>query len=842
MADQKPLIEKRVPVIEVYSISMPTPVIQVAVYLSDSKSVNDLFDEVKSGNAPLVLCVMSIPGIQTVPENFQKVGVVCEPTLEINNGKRIIFLKGSNRARMLDLQKHNNDLESFWSASIAFFEEEDQEPFLNSNRKQLLAKLFKIKHLFQRVTAESYGIWPTPLLAPMIQTNFEEFDFGKYEELDKFIWMCAAAFPEVLQEDLQPILESTSLLERIDLCIGVLKSKLEILRRYKSIDSGDSNTGTIVSVTPVESNTSPSNDHPPVDPPAEPTKPENKSNSTAKVDDEAWVKKAHPELKMRWEKFKKIRQLINESALKVILADFRRLNLYGNPDANSWGWSKFAGRVDLLLNYPWGKESKQENNISRVVQILDEDHCGLEVVKQKVCDQIAPLILNPGIRSQIMCLVGLQGVGKTSLAKSVARALGLKLIRISVGGITDEHQIRGHNITYSGSEAGEIIKEMIRADTQNPVFIIDEIDKIGQGYGGSNPAAALLEVLDPEQNTAFKDRYLDCGIDLSKVLFIATANTEETIIPALRDRMDVIKMHGYTESEKIEIAKRHFIPRWTKDTGLEKAGVKVEWDPEVVPFIIGSYTREVGVRNLERAIITILRRLARRYLESKNKPATEKEFRVDSKMVVELLGPEKFIKRGAEPTVVGEAIGLAWTPVGGDILRIQVTDYPRSPDKKSFARTGMQGKVMMEADEVAFTIVKRKIETSQIKTVVDLNSRAIHLHIPEGATPKDGPSAGLPTVIALYSQIVGVKIKDGLTMTGEIDLKDRVNEVGGIREKVAAAVRAGLTEVILPEDNRRSLFDVPDEIKKKLKFHFIKTVDEAFVIAFPTNIVLTPAD
>ncbi|MEK7139009.1 MAG: S16 family serine protease [Patescibacteria group bacterium] len=828
MADKKTLIENRVPVINVFSVSMPTPVIRVAVHLSEGKSVNDLFDEIKAGNAPLVLCVMSVPGIQEVPKNFFKVGVVCEPTLEVQNNKRIIFLKGSNRARMLDIQKHKNDPESFWSASIAFFEEEDQELFLSTNRKQLLAKLFKIKHLFQTVTAESSGIWPTPLLAPGIQTTFEEFDFGKYEELEKFIWMCAAAFPEVLQEDLQPILESTSLLERIDLCIGVLKSKLEILRRYKNIDSGDGNTGNVVSVTPHEL-TSPSNDHPPTKPPRES---ERKNDDTNTEDDEAWVQKAHPELKKRWGRFKRIRGFMSESAQKVAREDFRRLHSYGSPENSTYSWPKFEGRLDLLLSYPWGQESKQEGDIDKVMRVLDEDHFGLATVKRKICDQIAPRILNPGVRSQIMCFVGPQGVGKTSLAMSVARALGLKRVRISVGGLRDETQIKGHGITYIGSQPGEIIREMVRAGTTNPVFIIDEVDKIGQDSVSGNPGAALLEVLDPEQNFAFKDRYTDCGIDLSKVLFIATANDIRKIIPALRDRMDVINLHGYLESEKVEIAKRYLIPRWTRDVGLEKAGVKVEWDPEVVPFISRSYTREIGVRNLERSITTVLRRLARRHLESKSKSTIENEFRVDSKMVIELLGPEKFIRHGAESTLVGEAIGLAWTPVGGEILRIQVTDYPRSPDKKSFARTGMQGKVMMEADEVAFTIVKRTIEISKIKTVVDLNSRAIHLHIPEGATPKDGPSAGLPTIFALYSQIVGLKVKDGLATTGEIDAKSRVKEVGGIREKVEAADRAGLTEVMLPEDNRRSLFDVPDEIKKRLKFHFVRTVDEALAIAF----------
>ncbi|KKS10984.1 MAG: Lon protease [Candidatus Daviesbacteria bacterium GW2011_GWB1_41_5] len=372
-----------------------------------------------------------------------------------------------------------------------------------------------------------------------------------------------------------------------------------------------------------------------------------------------------------------------------------------------------------------------------------------------------------------------------------------KYIRMSLGGIRDEAQIRGHGITYIGAEPGEILKLMKRCGVKNPLFVIDEIDKLGHMSTSGDPSAAMLEVLDPEQNNSFKDHWVACGFDLSKVLFIATANQEDTIHPpALKDRMDVIRLHGYLEVEKVEIAKRHLIPRLMQDLGLAQNSVEVVWEEKLISKIIRGYTHEAGVRNIERTLAKILKKICRGYLKSKSEEKPVTKFEVTEQKVHEYLGPPKFVKDRARPTMIGEAIGLAWTPVGGDILYVQVEFYERIDGKKVLDLTG---------------------------------------HIPEGAVPKDGPSAGITILSALYSEVTGKLVKRNLAMTGEIDNKARVLPVGGIREKIVAAEGAGIEEIIMPKDNERNLHDVPKSVKDKLRFHFVETIDEVLTIAFPSR-------
>lgn len=505
----------------------------------------------------------------------------------------------------------------------------------------------------------------------------------------------------------------------------------------------------------------------------------------------------------------------------------------GSPQGNSYEWSKFMGQLKVLLEVPWVLETKQETDIDNVMKVLDEDHYGLNHIKQSICDNVAPKIINPKGKSHIINFSGAPGVGKTSLGQSIARALNRPFIRISLGGARDVVQIKGHDVTYVGSQPGEIIRSMVRCGYKNPVFMIDEVDKVGGITVSGNIGAALLEVLDPEQNHSFGDLYMDAPYDLSNVMFITTSNVEDNISLPLRDRMEVIRLPGYLEVEKIEITKRHLIPRWLKELGLAQNNVEVFWEEDLISKIIRGYTSEAGVRNLERIIAKILRKICCVYLKSKNEGNSISRFEVTEQKVHEYLGPPKFTKNKARTTKVGEVIGLAWTEIGGSILYVQSETFTRSLDKKAFARTGMQGDVMKEADEVAMTLVKNRIKAQYPKLIKEWIRSGIHLHIPEGAIHKDGPSAGITAFTSLYSLAINQPVKPFMAMTGEIDLKQNVMPVGGIREKVVAAERAGIEEVTLPKENERNLHDVPKEVKDKLQFHFVETIDEVLEIAFP---------
>ena len=515
---------------------------------------------------------------------------------------------------------------------------------------------------------------------------------------------------------------------------------------------------------------------------------------------------------------------------RSILEDLERLLSCGR---SAHEWSMFKGRLEFTLGLPWKEETEQKGDIDAVAKTLDEDHYGLKYPKGRICDGIAPKILNPEGKSQILCFVGPPGVGKTSLAKSIARALGRKLIIMSVGGIRDEAQIRGHRVTYIGALPGQILKLIRRCGTKDPVFVIDEIDKISHSSTSSgDPESAMLEVLDPEQNYAFTDHYLDCAYDLSKVMFIATANMEDGISPSLRDRMDIITLPGYLEDEKTEIAKKYLIPKWMQEVGLLQNKVTANFSDGIIRKLIRGYTREAGVRKLENLIAAISRKITTLYLRSRTEGNPIDQFMVDDKMTENFLGPMKFTNNKARPTKIGQAIGLAWTPVGGDILCVQSVMYPRSAGKKTFARTGMQGDVMKEADEVAMTLNKNRLKAMHPDLLKEWRRDSIHLHIPEGAIPKDGPSAGITVFMALHSLAIKKPIRELVAMTGEIDLGENVLPVGGIREKVVAAANMGIREIFLPKENERNLYDIPDSAKEKLQFHFVTCVQEVIDKAF----------
>ncbi len=476
--------------------------------------------------------------------------------------------------------------------------------------------------------------------------------------------------------------------------------------------------------------------------------------------------------------------------------------------------------LEWLTELPWSVETEDDLDVKHAARVLDEDHYDLEQVKKRILEYLAVRQLKKDMKGPILCFVGPPGVGKTSLGRSIARALGRKFIRISLGGVHDEAEIRGHRRTYVGALPGRIIQGIRRAGTRNPVFMLDEIDKLGVDFRG-DPAAALLEVLDPEQNFSFSDHYLEVPFDLSKVMFICTANVTHTIPPPLLDRMEVIELPGYTDDEKLHIARGFLIPKQLDNHGLKPE--QLEFTDEALLAIIHSYTREAGVRNLERQIANIARAVAKRIVEG----ALDKEV-VTPDNLVTYLGPPKFFPESAERTAKpGVATGLAWTPTGGDIIFIEAT---RMSGKGNLLLTGSLGDVMKESAQAALSYIRSKASQYGVEPDVFLNSD-IHIHIPSGAIPKDGPSAGITIFIALLSLLTGKNVRPDVAMTGEITLRGVVLPIGGVKEKILAAKRAGIRHVILPERNKADLDEIPAHIKEGLEFHFVKEVDEAVAIA-----------
>lgn len=480
--------------------------------------------------------------------------------------------------------------------------------------------------------------------------------------------------------------------------------------------------------------------------------------------------------------------------------------------------------IDAILSLPWNKFTDDRLDVEKAAEILDEDHYGLKDVKERILEFLSVLKLNPDRKSPILCLVGPPGVGKTSLGQSIARALNRKFIRMALGGVRDEAEIRGHRRTYIGAMPGRILQSLKKCGSSNPVFMLDEIDKINRDFRG-DPASALLEVLDPAQNSTFSDHYLELEYDLSKVFFVATANTLETIPAPLLDRMEIIRLPGYTAFEKREIAKQYLVPRELKDNGLDK--FKVKFNVSAINELIDYYTREAGVRELDRVISGACRKVARNVVENKYEDNNKISIKADT--INELLGSRKYLIENTEKrTEVGTALGMAWTSVGGTTLMIESV---KVPGKGNLKLTGSLGKVMQESAEAAFTYIKSRAAEWGIEAEV-FEKNDFHIHVPDGATPKDGPSAGITITSALYSLLTGKRLKSHLSMTGEINLRGRVTIIGGVKEKVIAALRAGVRDVILPLENKKDLEDIPDEVKDKLKFHFVRNFDEALQIIF----------
>jgi ATP-dependent Lon protease len=492
-----------------------------------------------------------------------------------------------------------------------------------------------------------------------------------------------------------------------------------------------------------------------------------------------------------------------------------------HPDAAESGMLRTF--LDWMVELPWSKSTRDSLEIGRAKDILDEDHFYLEKIKDRILEFLAVRKLKKKMKGPILCFVGPPGVGKTSLGKSIARAMGRKFIRISLGGVRDEAEIRGHRRTYVGALPGRILQGLKQAGSNNPVFMLDEIDKIGADFRG-DPSSALLEVLDPEQNHAFSDHYINLPFNLSNVMFIATANQMDTIPAALQDRMEVISLSGYTEEEKLQIAKRYLIPRQTRENGITEE--ILTFSDEAIKTIIAKYTREAGLRNLEREIGSVCRKVARKVAEGE-----KKQFVISATSVPKYLGPPRFIREAEmEKNEVGVVTGLAWTPVGGEVLFVEASVMK---GKGGLTLTGHLGEVMKESVQAALSYIRSRSAALNLDEDF-LSTLDIHVHVPAGAIPKDGPSAGVTMATALVSALGRIPVRKDVAMTGEITLRGKVLPIGGLKEKMLAAIRAGITTIIIPEENKKDLEEIPKHILKKVKVVTARVIDDVLRVALET--------
>ncbi len=524
----------------------------------------------------------------------------------------------------------------------------------------------------------------------------------------------------------------------------------------------------------------------------------------------------------RAEEINELRKAIESSKMppqveKEALKQLGRLEQM-HPDAAESGMLRTF--LDWMVELPWSKSTKDSLEIKRAKEILDEDHYYLEKIKERILEYLAVRKLKKKMKGPILCFVGPPGVGKTSLGKSIARAMGRKFVRISLGGVRDEAEIRGHRRTYVGALPGRILQGLKQAGSNNPVFMLDELDKIGADFRG-DPSSALLEVLDPEQNHTFSDHYINLPFNLSNVMFIATANQIDPVPGPLQDRMEVINLSGYMEEEKLQIAKRYLVPRQIKENGItEKI---LTFSDEAIKTIIGKYTREAGLRNLEREIGSICRKVARKVAEGE-----KRHYPISASTVAKYLGPPRFLREEEmEKNEVGVVTGLAWTPVGGEVLYVEATIMQ---GKGGLTLTGQLGDVMKESVQAALSYIRSREKDFRLPDDF-FHNMEIHIHVPAGAIPKDGPSAGVTMATALVSALTRIPVRKDVAMTGEITLRGKVLPIGGLKEKMLAAIRAGVTTIIIPEQNRKDLVEIPRHILKKVDIVSVKTIDEVLKVA-----------
>ena len=642
-----------------------------------------------------------------------------------------------------------------------------------------------------------------PLFKEELQVFLGHSDFTEPGQLADF----AVALTTASREELQEVLETFDVRKRIDKALGLLKKEVDLSKLQSTINSKIEAT---ISKTQREFFL------------REQLKTIKRELGLEKDDKQCDKEKFHTRIKER---------TIPADVMKVIEEELEKLNAL---DPQSAEYSVSRGYLDWLTIIPWGMYSEERHDLKEAERILQEDHCGLQDIKERILEFIGVGKLSGAVKGSIICLVGPPGVGKTSIGRSIARALNRKFYRFSVGGMRDEAEIKGHRRTYIGAMPGKMLQALKYCQTMNPVIMLDEVDKMGSSFQG-DPASALLEVLDPEQNKEFLDHYLDVRSDLSEILFIVTANVLDTIPEPLKDRMDIMHLSGYIMQEKLDIATKYLIPKNRKEMGLKTS--QINFTREGVRSIINGYARESGVRSLENHLKKIMRKVAVQIVHDEDKKKAKKKthkYSITGKSVETYLGKPVFTSdRFYEKTPVGVCTGLAWTAMGGATLYIEC--IRSHGEKTSMHLTGQAGDVMKESSQIAWTYVHGSIERYAPGTEF-FPKTTVHMHIPEGATPKDGPSAGITMVTALISLLTDTPVRDDLSMTGELTLTGRILPIGGMKEKLVAARRSGLKVLIFPEENQRDYDELPDYIKKGLQVHFVKHYDEVFKLAFPKGI------
>src|SRR5438093_8516808 len=751
-----------------------------------ASSVRLIEDAVQSGR--LVGAVMQRDPQENAPgqAGLHPVGTVAviHKTVKQPDGSLRLIVQGLGRFRIVEVIEH----EPYLRARVQAIDEPAPAADL-----ELEALVRSVRTLFEKVVSLSPGL-PDELINVV----------GNADEPGPLADVIAASLPTLANDRKQELLETVNVRERLQKLAAMLAKEAEVLELGSKIQSE------------VQSEMSK-------------TQREYYLREQLKA-----IQKELGESDDRTQEIASLREKIDAAGLseEARTEALRELDRLAKMPPAAAEYTVARTYIDWLVSMPGSQQTTDDADLARARGILDEDHEGLEKIKERILEYLAVKKIRPDGKDPILCFVGAPGVGKTSLGRSVARALGRKFHRISLGGMRDEAEIRGHRRTYIGALPGQIVQGLRRAGTRNPVLMLDEIDKLGMDFRG-DPASALLEVLDPEQNSTFRDHYLDVPFDLSRVLFITTANVMDTVPPPLRDRMEVIHLAGYTEEEKTAIARRHLVPKQAREHGLSETDI--EFLPEALRLLARGYTREAGVRNLEREIASVCRKVARARAEGRTEPA-----RITPDAVTSFLGAPGFeFEELAERTrVPGVATGMAWTPAGGDILFVEAT---RMPGTHTLTLTGQLGDVMKESVQAALSWVRS--HAAELGIPADFWERSdIHVHVPAGAIPKDGPSAGVTMATALVSLLTGRPVRPALAMTGEVSLSGRVLPVGGIKEKVLAAHRAGVRTVILPRRNEKNLReDVPALVRDAMTFHLVDSIPEVLGVAFDDVISATPA-
>ncbi len=777
--ESPPLSGDAIPIVSMRNVVL-FPGIVVPVTLGREESIAAAQEAVRSGRKVGLLLQHDAAVEKPSSHDLHQVGVLASVVRYVTapDGTHHLIAQGESRFRALQFVQE----QPFLAARIELLAE------TNSSGPQIEARVEVLK---QRAI-EALSLLPQ--VPAELTRTIQSIDSAS--QLADLI----VSFMDVKPQDKQDMLETLDLQERLDKVLKLLANRLQVLKITRDIT-------------------------------------EQTQNALGERQREAVLREQLRQLQKELgdtedpgSEIAELEKAIEAAAMPAEVAEHARKELKRLQRMNeaSPEHGMVRSYMDWLVALPWGKADAEEIDIERSRRILDEDHYGLDKVKRRILEYLAVRKLNPQGRSPILCFVGPPGVGKTSLGQSIARALGLKFVRASLGGVHDEAEIRGHRRTYIGALPGNIIQGLRKAGTRNPVFMLDEIDKLNASYQG-DPSSALLEVLDPEQNATFRDNYIAQPFDLSRVLFIATANVLETIPGPLRDRMEIIQLTGYTEEEKLQIARRFLVQRQLQANGLDAA--RVEITDAALKRVIHEYTRESGCRNLEREIGALLRHPALRIAEGK--VATVK---IDEADVPDILGPTRFENEVAQRTSLpGVATGLAWTPVGGDILFVESA---RLPGTGKLILTGQLGDVMKESAQAALSLVKAQASEFGIDPQ-QFEQSDIHVHVPAGAIPKDGPSAGVAMFVSLASLLKQRAVRPDVAMTGEISLRGLVLPVGGIKEKMIAAARAGIHKVILPARNRRDLEDIPQSARALLEFVWVEHVSEALEVALGAGTGIT---